>query len=86
MKTYDEMQGLLRKMTVFLYPANSVLGGPIEEREVTEVLEFKVIYDKPDQYGYIGAKRSSVYFTRDQAVIAQRIDTEYERRHGPNSD
>lgn len=64
----------LLKFTVWVYPANSVIGGPIEERTVIEVLTEAVVYDGYDSYGYFGAKRDNVYFTPEQAEEARDHD------------
>lgn len=53
---------------VWVYPANSVIGGPIEERVIVKANDKKVWYDKRDQYGYLGAKRSGVFMTEEQAL------------------
>lgn len=63
-------------MLVWVYPADSIVGGTIEPREVVHVTDRKVLYDKEDKYGYIGAKKSGVYFTQEQAEIVKHFDCE----------
>ena len=61
-------------MKVFIYPGDGIRGGTIEERMVKEVLEHKVVYFKEDRHGYIGCKKTGVYFTRQQAEFAKLHD------------
>ncbi len=61
-------------MKVFIYPADSIAGGSIQERQVEHVLERKVTYFKPDKYGYKGCNIASVFFTRRQAELAKEHD------------
>ncbi len=65
-------------MLVYLYPANSVIGGAVEEREVVHIGARKVLFNKVDDNGYIGARRSSVYFTESQAIKAKKYDEEHD--------
>ncbi len=51
----------------FIYPANSVTGGPIEPRTVVHDDGKRVLYDKKDQYGFIGANKSIVFKTKSAA-------------------
>lgn len=57
---------------VWLYPANDVLGGPIEPRVMVDADERKVYFDSDS--GSPGAKRSSVFFTIRQAQLARFKD------------
>ena len=66
-------------MTAYVYPANSVLCGPIEQRFIVRVGHRKVWYDREDKYGYIGSKRDGVFFTYEQAEAARNRDIERER-------
>lgn len=51
---------------VWLYPANDVLGGPIEPREMVAADARKVYFSD-----HSAAKRSSVFFTVTQAQLAR---------------
>ena len=64
------------KFKVFVYHRyrRGCASGEIEERTVVDVSEHKVVYDEEDQYGYIGAKQSVVFFTREQAENAKRLN------------
>ena len=50
---------------------------PIVEHNVSNidnVLDQKIIYDKPDQQEYVGAKKSICFLTKQQARIYQLIE------------
>ena len=57
---------------VWLYPANDVLGGPIEPRVMVDADESKVYFDSDSVSP--GAKRSSVFFTVEQAQTQRFLD------------
>lgn len=61
--------------SVWVYPANSIVGGSIEHRWVKKWLDRKVLYPCEDQHGYIGCKRSCVYESREQALAAREEET-----------
>lgn len=56
-------------MRVWLYPANNVLGGPIEPRDAVSADDRKVYFSD-----HSGAKRSAVYFTVTQAQLQRFKD------------
>ena len=56
-------------MRVWLYPADSVLGGTIEPREAIAADDRKVYFSD-----HSGAKRSAVYFTVRQAQLQRFKD------------
>lgn len=57
--------------TVYVSQANGIVGGPVEPRVVGQILEKKILYDKPDQYGYEGAKLDGVFETEMAAQMDQ---------------
>lgn len=61
-------------MLVFIYPADSVIGGAIEEREICHISDTRVLYNNEDQYGYPGARKTCVFFTEGQAEKAREWD------------
>lgn len=61
-------------MKVYVYPADGVIGGTIESREMIFHNEQKVQFDDRDQYGNLGAKLDIVYFTAAQAQKARHLD------------
>ena len=61
-------------MKVYVYPADSVMGGSIESREAIHFTDRKAQFNKEDQHGYLGAKLDCVYFTERQAERAKAYD------------
>lgn len=59
--------------TVWLYPADSIIGGTIEPRPIIGMDERKVYYSHIIN-GSVGAKLSAVFFTKAQAKLARRED------------
>ena len=64
---------------VWLYPADSIIGGTIEEVLVGEVVSpHKFLYPKPlvGTYGRIGARAGSTYSTKEAAEVARQKDSD----------
>ena len=61
-------------MKVYIYPADSIIGGTIETREVVHWTDRKALFGQRDRYGYLGAKLSTVFLTEDQAINARWLD------------
>lgn len=67
--------------TVWLYPADGIVGGTIEPVVVGEVLSpQKFLYPEPDAQGYEGARAGSTYSTREAAEAARAKERQDE--HG----
>lgn len=66
-------------MTVWLYPADSIIGGTIESRIAgTIVSRNKVLFEQPDPDGCIGARAGSLFSTREAAEEQRIRDLECE--------
>lgn len=65
-------------IVAYIYPANSVIGGPIEARNVVKISGNKVIYDKPDQYGFHGCKIENAYLSENLAQLDRELDLQNE--------
>lgn len=61
------MQEIYPPITVWICPADSVIGGPVEARQMSRYSAKKIEYSEVDQYGYVGAKLDFVFFTKEQA-------------------
>ena len=59
---------------VYVYPANDVVGGTIEIRNVVKISGNKALFDKVDKYGYMGCRLGGIYISEEQAEQARAFD------------
>jgi len=58
-------------MRFYVYPADDLIGGTIEPREIVHWSEKVASFDQRDKYGRLGAKIFTVFPTLRQAIDAR---------------